>query len=162
MELAKFTPENLERLKYIERTAYAHTPYLQMQHCNSWQSVANYCQCSLSELKIMMSETSYVIAATHPARGYCEICDLASIDRQMNLFEVWDFLKSLQLPFTLDARENTSYRMIKVLERRNEIVIAEDTPYQWGGETFHGLKIRPTGIDLTEEAQRLFNEGRQA
>ena len=158
MELAKFTQENLEKIVRIEREAYTNTPYLQMQHCRTWQDIANYCQCSLSELRILMSDTGYVIAAAH-REGWCEIVDLASTDRQMNLFEVWDFLKSLEMPFTLDARQRTSYRMIEALERRGEITIVHKESYTWGGETFYDLKVMPTGIKLSEEAQQMFGRG---
>lgn len=159
MRQVEFTAENLEKIKQIERTAYAGTVYTQMQHCQSWDDIAHYCECSLSELHILMSETGYVIAAAH-SEGYAEIVDLASVDRRMNLYEVWDFLKSLKLPFTLDARKNTSYRMIKKLEEKGEITIAEEFSHTWGGETFYELKVIPAGLKLTEEVERLFAQGR--
>lgn len=158
MERAKFTAENLERIKRIERIAYQNTPYLQMQHCRSWDDIADYCQCPLSEVHILMSDTGYVIAAAH-GKDYAEIVDLASIDRRMNLYEVWDFLKSLELPFTLDARESTSKRMIDKLVEKGELSITESYSYTWGGETFYELKVLPAGVKLTEEAERMFGRG---
>lgn len=159
MQQAEFTEESLELIKRIERTAYSGTPYSQMQHCRTWDDIARYCECSREELRILLSDTGYVIAAAHRS-GYAEIVDLASIDRRMNLYEVWDFLKDLGLPFTLDARESTSYRMIKKLEEKGEIVISESHSYTWGGETFYDLKVIPVGIKLSEEAQLMFGQNR--
>lgn len=159
MQRAEFTEENLEKIKRLEREAYSGTPYSQMQYCRTWDDIAGYCECSLSELKILLSDTGYVIAAAH-IEGWAEIVDLASVDRKMNLYEVWDFLKSLKLPFTLDARESTSMRMIRKLEEKGEITITEQHSHTWGGETFYDLKVLPAGITLTEEAARLFGQGR--
>lgn len=150
---AEFTQANLNKIKQLERQAYAGTPYMQMQHCRSWDDIASYCQCSLSHLHILMSDTGYVIVATHD-KGYAEIVDLASTDRRMNLYEVWDFLKSLNLPFTLDARESTSKRMIDKLVEKGEITVVEEDSYTWGGETFYDLKIIPRGVKLTEEVEQ--------
>lgn len=160
MKKAKFTPENLEKIKSIERTAYDGTVYTQMQRCRTWADIASYCQCSLSEVNILLSDTGYVIVAAHKDEGYAEIVDLASTDRRMNLREVWDFLRELSLPFTMDARENTSYRMIKALEKKGEITIASSYPHTWGGETFYDLKVVPKGCKVTREAEMLFNMGR--
>jgi hypothetical protein len=160
MNRAEHTLENLEKIKRIERTAYAGTEYCQMQWCTSWQDIAGYCQCPLSEVHILLSDTGYVIAATHRDKGYAEIVDLASTDRRMNLHEVWDFLLELKLPFTLDARESTSYRMIKALEKKGEITIAASSSYLWEGETFYELKVIPAGVKLTEEAMLLFGQNR--
>lgn len=159
MKKAAFTQENLEKIKLIERTAYSGTPYSQMQYCRTWEDIARYCECDRSELRILMSDTGYVIAAAHES-GYAEIVDLASVDRRMNLYEVWEFLKSLKLPFTLDARENTSYRMIKKLEEKGEITISESHAHTWGGETFYDLKVVPKGIELSEEAAVIFGHNR--
>lgn len=134
----EFTSENLAKLKRIEREAYEGTGYMQMQHCMSWESVASYCECSLDDLHIAFIDDGYVIAACH--EDYMEIVDLASSGRNMNLFAVWDFLKKIGKPMTLDARESTSYRLIKHLERRGEITICSDESHTWGGEPFHDLR----------------------
>lgn len=134
----EFTSENLAKLKRIEREAYEGTGYMQMQYCTSWESVASYCECSLDDLHIAFIDDGYVIAACH--EDYMEIVDLASSGRNMNLFAVWDFLKEIGKPMIFDARESTSYRLIKLLERRGEISIVEDTPHPWGGETFHDVR----------------------
>lgn len=157
MQRADFTRENLEKIKRIERAAYSGTVYSQMQHCRTWEDIADYCECPLSEVNVLLSDTGYVIAAAHKDRGFAEIIDLASTDRRMNLYEVWEFLLELNLPFTLDARESTSYRMIKALEAKGEITIASSVPYTWGGERFYDLKVVPSGVKLTREAEMYFN-----
>lgn len=134
----EFTPENLAKLKRIEHEAYEGTGYMQMQWCETWADIAGYCECSLEHLRIAFIDDGYVIAACH--EDYMEIVDLASSGRNMNLFAVWEFLKEIGKPMTLDARESTSYRLIKALERRGEISIVEDAPHQWGGETFHDVR----------------------
>lgn len=134
----EYTQENLAKLKRIEREAYAGTGYMQMQHCESWSDVASYCECPLENLHIAFINDGYIIAACHD--GFMEVVDLASSGRNMNLFDAWEFLRELGKPMFLDAREKTSYRLIKGLERRGEIHIIEDISHDWDGETFHEIK----------------------
>jgi len=134
----EYTQENLVKLKRIEREAYAGTGYMQMQHCESWSDVAAYCECSLEDLHIAFINDGYIVAACHD--GFVEVVDPASSGRNMNLFAACEFIRELGKPMFLDAREKTSYRFVKGLERRGEIHIIEDTSHDWEGEVFHEIK----------------------
>ena len=134
----QFTQQNLEKLKQIEATAYENTPYKQMQGRNSWNSIADYCEGSLNNLHIYMEDSWYLILAEQ--EDYIELVDLASTQRHTPLFKVMEILYQYKKPFTMDCRENTSYRMLQALEKAGRIEITSDDAYDWGGEVFHDIE----------------------
>lgn len=140
---AELTTQNLNTLKTLERLAYRGTSYAEMQSCHSWQDVANYCECDLSELRVYLTNDWYVLLAEH--EDYIEFVDLASRTRQTPLLQIIQVLTQYTKPFIMDCRETTSYRIVKALERAGRIEISQDEAYTRGGETFHDIRLALTG-----------------
>lgn len=139
MKRAELTNQNLITLKQVEQLAYRGTPHAEMQRCNTWQSVADYCECEISELRIYLTDDWYVLLAEH--EDYIEFVDLASRTKHTPLLQIINVLTQYKKPFIMDCRENTSYRMVKALEKAGRIEIQQDEIYSRGGETFHDIRL---------------------
>lgn len=135
------TIENLNRLKRLEQAAYARTPFTEMQYRASWDSIADYCECELSELRVFMEDGWYALLAEH--EDYVEFVDLASETRHTPLFQVLVIAEQFDKPFVTDCREHTSYRMIQSLAKAGRIRLEKDEAYSRGGETFHEIELQP-------------------
>lgn len=136
---AELTDKNLAAIKNLEQTAYHGTAYAEMQHCETWQGIADYCECELSELRVYLTDDWYVMLAEH--EEYIEFVDLASRSSHTPLLQIVNVLTQYKKPFIMDCRENTSYRMVKALERAGRIEIRQDETYTRGGEIFHDIHI---------------------
>lgn len=151
----KKTPENLQRIISLEREIYDGTTYMGMQNCRTWDDIARYCECSDEELNILVRKNWYVLIAKH--EDFIEIVDFASKRGRMDIFEALAYIKDFHMPMSLDARGDTSYRLIKALERHGKISISHDESYIWGGETFHEMVIsigRDINLEIPEEYQQ--------
>lgn len=131
------TKAQLKALRKIEAAAYPkHMQY--MQDIRSWVDVQEYCE----------SETVAVLLKDH---FYClatevEVVDLASSSKLSiaDSLEVVSFLQETfeSRPFTLDARETTSYRLLKMLEKRGRLAILSDEPWDWDGIAMHEMTVQ--------------------
>lgn len=135
------TMENLRRLRQIEQVAYAQTPFVEMRDHTSWDSIADYCECELSELRVFMADRCYALLAEH--EDYVEFVDLASETRHTPLFQVLAIVEQFDKPFIMECREHTSYRMIQSLAKAERIRLEKDEAYSRGGETFHEIELQP-------------------
>lgn len=58
----------------------------------------------------------------------------------------------LDKPVYMDARESTSYKIMKFFERKKRFQIIEDRETEIGSEKFHRLKILKYGTAVTDDA----------
>ena len=126
----------IKMLRKIEARAYPkHMQY--MQDIRSWADVQDYCESE--NVEVLLKEHFYCIAAED------EVVDLASISKLSlkDMSEVISFLKSKYEgnTFTLDAREDTSYPLLKVLEKRGRIQVFSDEPWDWDGVIMHEMEV---------------------
>ena len=137
----EFSEENLHKMIALEDEIYEGT-YKYMQGRTSWESIASYCCCALDDVRFMIGDDWYALFGIHHSpEDYVEVVDIASKNGRMNVFRVISFLRELGLPMVMDAREDTSYRIIQALARREQITILKDESYLWGGRPFHELRI---------------------
>lgn len=108
-----------------------------LQFISSRNDLKEYCESE--DIFAIYSNTTYILCTKD------EIVDFASISKLslVELMEVKRLLKEVfdTNRFFLDARETTSYRLIKFLEKRKEITVISDNTWEWGNETFHSLNI---------------------
>lgn len=159
--ITALTDEVVQTMVRLEAEVYKDTPYSEMQGCRTPRDIANYCECEEEDVRLYSDykdgEMSfYCLCGIHSAEdsddefdeseleegAWLEICDLASTNPHTPLFEVVKFISDINLPMYMDCRENTSYRIIKGLSHRGAFEILDDSPYRWGDETFHELKLR--------------------
>lgn len=139
--LAKFTKENLALLKELEQAAYQNTPFSEMQDCQTWEDVADYCDCGISQLRLYLTKEWYALLAEH--EDYIELVDLASKAKNTPLLFIVNTLTQYQKPFIMDCRDSTSYRIVKALEKAGRIHLISDEEYARGGELFHDIRLEP-------------------
>lgn len=141
------TPIDLEDLLSIERQAYP-VAFREMQHCSSWQDVADYSETALKRLVILSDgETWYAIIAKHRF-GRAEFVDLAKTPGSPTID--WLFIvRSLRTvgvrKLEFDAREGTSYRrFIQQLEllRGAGVRLIKDKSFEDRGETMHAMVVK--------------------
>jgi hypothetical protein len=71
-----------------------------------------------------------------------EIIDLASVDTISSIKLILQLKKKLSgRVVSLDAREGTSYPIIKKMAGMGKLVIHHDELWWWGGELMHSLSI---------------------
>lgn len=129
---------DIEKLKAIEKRAYADTIYSQMQSFKTIDDLAEYCETSKEDVHILSGDDWYVILGEH--EDYIEIVDMASTGHNLPVNKVLAFMKSFNKPFTMDARESTSYKLVKALDKANMLKIDKDDEYMWGNEKFHDIE----------------------
>lgn len=137
----QLTEETLQSLKNIESVAYKNTNYAEMQHCMTWEEVADYCDCNLYELRVCLNKDWYVLLAEH--EDCVELVDLASKIKTTPLSLIMNTILKYKKPFLMDCRENTSYRILKALEKAGHIEVSQDNSYSRGGEIFHEVRCMP-------------------
>jgi len=133
-----FTEANLSKLKQLECDSYSGTNLSMMQHCDSWNAIADYCDCELNELRVYIFDNWYLLMAEH--EDFIELVDLASTSKHTPLFKVLEIVEQYQKPFTMDCRETTSYRMIQAMEKAGRLEVHEDEAYHRDGEIFHEIE----------------------
>ena len=129
---------DIDKLKSIEKKAYADTIYSQMQSFQTMDDLAEYCEVPEENVHILSGDDWYVILGEH--EDYIEIVDMASTGHNLPVNKVLAFMKSFNKPFTMDARESTSYKLVKALDKANMLKIDKDDEYMWGNEKFHDIE----------------------
>lgn len=153
---SELNEENLRKVKMIEASAYSTNPGLiAMDYCEDWQAVASYLDCEPSDIRLFLSDSSYLLIVD---REDCiEIADLASIDKHINIKQVIDIITGFDKPFIAYCRETTSYPILLYMERKEKIVCITDAEEVYEGETFHSIigatkdvynRLTPAEIEL--------------
>ena len=96
--------------------------------------------CESSHVMVIYTDTMYCICTPE------EIVDLCSKENlsMKQLLEIKTVLKDFYGTdlFGLDARETTSYKLIKFLEYKKELIIYKEELWYWGSERFISLKVQ--------------------
>lgn len=131
------TKDQIKLLQSIEAAAYP--PHMQyLQDVRSWADVEEYCEGS--EVEVLVKGHFYVLATKE------EVVDLASTAKLSvkDMLEVLAFLKGKykDQPFSLDAREDTSYPLLKAMESRGRLLVLVDEEWDWDNVTMHEMVIQ--------------------
>ena len=126
----------MRHLRRVEKKAYP-KQYRQMQHIRKMSELTEYCE-GTPKVKTW-------------AEGYCivtedEIVDLASL-QPMTLREIGELLRFFKAHFkgrtaSLDAREKTSFILIKYGQKRGLLTVLKEVKWEWDGETFYELEVQ--------------------
>ena len=132
----------INRLKAIEKMAYPEE-YQQLQEIATTRDIAEYVGCDDDELRVIVSNDWYaIIALTHNS---VYIADLASERKKLNRIQFFEFITKLKeimgnrkiLKF--EARESSSYRLVKRAVEQGVLDVVMDEPRIWGAEVFHDM-----------------------
>lgn len=113
--------------------------YMQsLQSIHSKFQLQDYCESK--DVFILQNDTTYVICTEDEVVDFASSAKLSIND----LLKIKEFLIETfgNRQFFLDARKTTSYRLIKFLEKRGDIVIVSQEEWKWGSETFYSLNVR--------------------
>ncbi|NCB25983.1 MAG: hypothetical protein EOM62_11010 [Bacteroidia bacterium] len=92
-----------------------------------------------SEIIIRLFNEGYAILFVE--EDTVEVQDLAGTVSLREMFSLWGLVRSLERKFLeLDARETTSFRIIKSLEKSGRISILSDNSWDWEGEVMHEIR----------------------
>lgn len=148
------TEETIEFIKNIENQAYPEEMKI-MQDAEDIEDLADIYEYSESEITIARNRDWYIIYGEDEES--VEIVDIASLpnrDRESSRREIHNYLtqvinrkaKDGNKPVTLNAREDTSYRMIQRMVNSGEYEIIEDTVNSWETDDsiiMHNLVLTP-------------------
>ena len=146
--------ETLEFVKSVENQAYPEEMKI-MQDIEDLEELEDAYNYYLSELTIARNKDWYIIYGED--EDSIEIVDIASLpnrDREASRREMHNYIvgvinrKALngKKPVTLNAKEDTSYRMIQRMVSNGEYEIVEDTPNTWEDDEaiiMHNLVLKP-------------------
>lgn len=126
----------LKHLRSVERAAYP-AYYCQMQAIRTMADLHDYCE---GKPKVWTWDSGYCIITKE------EIVDLASTT-PLSLAALRKLIGDLAVYFkgrivSLDAREETSWKLIQYAARRGYLEIISSESYDWAGETFYESKVR--------------------
>ncbi len=136
--ITDFTTEDVIAIKRIERKAYENNRGLmQLQDCETDEDIKDYCE--TDNVTCLMGDNFYLMIGEHD--DHYEVVDLAKEAGFVNIHKIVEFLQDIgDKPFTFDARESTSYRIIQALAKAKRCEIIQDTSYEWCGEVFHDIR----------------------
>ena len=138
IKIKQITKKRLAKIKIIEKEAYKdNATFLQLQNKKTLQDVANYMKCNMENIKIILKDNYYLLMAERT--NVVELVDFAKSGGYIDIRGLINTLETFDKPFTCDARETTSYPILKFLDKKGFCKILRDNPYEWGGETFHDM-----------------------
>lgn len=108
----------------------------------SAKGLAEYCECSLDELCVLRGENWYSLLAIK--EDCIEIADLAALpgnEFKASRAIMLELLKHKGKVVFIDARESTSYPMVKRAELKGKVGILKDELYDWEGVTMHEMEF---------------------
>jgi len=126
----------LRHIRRIEREAYP-PAFRQIQDVRTWRDLAEYCE---GRPRLLTWETGYCLWTSE------ELVDLAAtapvdLHRQRKIYQALAETFA-QRAFQLDAREETSWRLLCAWAKRGLVEIVSVHPYEWAGETFYEVEAR--------------------
>ncbi|RMH14939.1 MAG: hypothetical protein D6698_11990 [Gammaproteobacteria bacterium] len=129
----------VQLIRRIERAAYPQV-YWGLQDIESLEDVAEYVGCHVRDLVVLHGENWYLLGSSTGEDFY--IADLASAGGMglKDLAQVKELMLQHERVY-MEARETTSYRLVKFMERRGLVSIMTDHPFEWGGEVFHEIEL---------------------
>jgi hypothetical protein len=150
----KLSVETLEFIKYVEDLAYPEEMKL-MQSVQIPYSLSYIYGYSPKDLKVVRGVDWYIIYGENDKM--IEISDIASLptrDVKASRFEMYNFLTTVinkkahdtNKVITLNAKEDTSYKMIQRMVNSGEYEILEDVPNKWflnNEIIMHNLVLKP-------------------
>lgn len=128
------------RIKDIEKRLYPE--HMLGITSESAKGLAEYCECSLDELCVLRGENWYSLLAIK--EDYVEIADLAALpgnEFAASRAIMLELLKHKGKVVFIDARESTSYPMVKRAEEKGRIEILKDELYYWEGVPMHEMEF---------------------
>ena len=136
--------QDKELVKHIRRTARVYPEaYRMMQHAHSLQDLEEYAEVDPGKLHIRVTPNSYLLLGEH-TEGF-ELVDFASTV-PVSFSELREYVtfvteKCAGHYLTLDAREGTSWKILKFLLRHHPNALIREEEYDWDGETFHDCTL---------------------
>ena len=96
--------------------------------------------CESTQVMVMYTDSMYCICTPEEVVDLCSKKNLS----MKQLLEIKTVLKDFYGTdlFGLDARETTSYKLIKFLEYKKELVIYKEELWYWGSERFISLQVQ--------------------
>lgn len=123
----------LKHLRRIERLAYP-SHMRQMQDIRTFRDLKLYCESR--KVQLITTGKGYAIYTPN------EVIDMASLSPKDSIELICKLSQALKgRTINLDARDETSYPLIKLFERRGKVIIHSDTQWSWGGNIMHDMTI---------------------
>jgi len=123
----------VKQLKKRERAAYP--SYMrQMQHFRTWADLQNYC------------EHDQVSAHLVGTKGYLIMTPTEVVDLVASPSDIWKVLAIIKAyygsrSFTADFRETTSWRLVRMAERRGKLRVSNVSQWYWESEVMYEAEI---------------------
>ena len=136
--------ENLEKIKEIEKLAYPNQ-FQMYQYIDTVEDAYGHIDCD-GDFFCHIGENWYILGCNDPEE--IEVHDLASAKKNLGFSELNIILNLLRgfgdKMVSADCRDSTSYRLLKLAEKRGSIKIMNEMSY-WDrdfGENMHQVKFK--------------------
>ena len=126
-----------QNLRVIESEVYPSHMW-GMQEVETLEDLQEYCESS--KVKVFGNDTWYCIVTKK------EVVDLASLqpmsikDMLQLLLQLQDWFKERK--FTLDAKEDTSLKLLRYLSKKNKIKILKEESWDWCGTSMVEMTLK--------------------
>ena len=127
---------DIKSIKAVEASVYPeHMQY--MQDIRNVSDIEDYCEDN--DVCVILKDSAYVIMASE------EVVDMASVNplSMVEMVEILGYMKSYygSNVFSLDARESTSYKLLKFLSKRGTITILSEYSWDWDGVVMYEMEL---------------------
>ena len=124
----------MKKVAVIKKIERSHYPAFmrQMQDCRTMKDIADYCECSLGDLKVVCDGRAYMLASAD------EVCDLAG---RVSPSFIRNCFATLEGWYTADLREVTAKYLGK-LHARGRIELEEEGTWDWDGDRMVSVRFR--------------------
>ena len=122
----------VKKIKSLEKGAYPRF-MRQLQDCRDLWDIADYCECSLGDLKVVCNGQAYMLASAD------EVCDLAGNVSPSFIKACRDALGSGW--YTADLRERTA-NYLRKLRKRGIVELEEVEEWNWGTDLMVEVRFR--------------------
>jgi len=123
----------LEHISRIETEVYPRE-FQSLYQCRNYKELCDFCE---GKAHTIVWDGGYCVYTKH------EIVDLASIN-PLTLAKIYDLARHFKAFYKkrkveLNARESTSWKIIRFFELRGHITVLEKELNVWGGECFYDI-----------------------
>jgi len=132
----------IQKIRNLESSIYP-KEFRMMEDIDSFEHLKQYCEDE--RIKIKFWKTGYLITTPTTIIDFASILPL----NFKQLRGIYLYLKNIYKDsiVSLNAREGTSYKLIKYLEQKSKIIIITDYKTKWNNEFFHELEIQFTNYE---------------
>jgi len=123
-----------KELRKREKDAYP-SFMLGLQHARTWSDLQDYCN---------HDQVHFELLGT---KGYILMCPVGVLDMVASPSDIWKAITVIKAyygnrPFVADFRETTSWRLVRLAERRGKLRVSNVSQWYWESEVMYEASVQ--------------------